>query len=450
MQIKKSTRSISGIVPVAVMLKPYPCSNKCIYCPSESNVPKSYTAKSPVVLRAKRNDWNGRKQVESRLKVLRLLGHETDKVELIVMGGTFSNYPKSYTTKFIKDCLDGLNGCISENLEEAKIRNETARHRCVALCLETRPELSREEILYYLTLGCTRVEIGVQTPDDRIYKKIKRGHTVEDVVNSTKLLKDAGFKVGYHMMLGLPGSSPKKDIKIFKTLFSDERFQPDQIKIYPTFVIKGTELEKLYRAGKYEPYSTEQIIEVVSVIKKFIPKYVRIMRIMRDLPANYIVSECVYSHLRDEIKKRKIKCNCIRCREAGYAMREGKSVDWNSAELIKTEYKASGGREIFLSYESDGTLLGLLRLRIQEDGFVEELKDSTIVRELHVYGPQAPLNKKGIIQHRGLGKKLMEEAEQITKEVGFEKISVISGVGVREYYRSLGYKLGRYYMSKLL
>jgi len=294
---RKSTCSISGIVPVAVMLKPFSCSNNCIYCPSEDGIPKSYTSKSPVVLRAIRNNWNGKCQVQGRLKVLEFLGHETQKVELIIMGGTFSNYPKDYQKSFVKECFDGLNNKISKDIAEAKKTNETAKHRCIALCLETRPELSENELIDYLNFGCTRVEIGVQTLDNKIYKKIKRGHTVEDVISSTRLLKQAGFKVGYHMMIGLPGSSPEKDIETFKLLFSDERFQPDQIKIYPTFVIKGTELEKYYKSGEYKPYTTEQIIKTIIKIKQNIPEYVRIMRIMRDIPAEYIASDCIYSHL---------------------------------------------------------------------------------------------------------------------------------------------------------
>ncbi|MBU3897157.1 MAG: tRNA uridine(34) 5-carboxymethylaminomethyl modification radical SAM/GNAT enzyme Elp3 [Nanoarchaeota archaeon] len=461
--MKKVVRSLSGIVPLSVMLKPYPCKHgKCIYCPAQENVPESYTKTSPVVLRAVACDYDPERQVKARLKIFGLMGHPTDKIELIIMGGTFSNYPLDYQKEFIKKCFDGANGIVSKDLEEAQRTNETAKNRIVALCLETRPDfINKDTINQMLEYGCTRVEIGVQTLDDDIHKIINRGHTIEDAIHATQLLKDAGFKVYFHMMIGLPGSTPEKDIEMFKTLFSDERFQPDGIKIYPTFVIKGTKLEEMYRKGNYKPYSAEQIVDIIVEIKKTIPKHIRIMRIMRDIPAEYIASECVYSHLRDEIqaklKEINVKCRCIRCREIGYFLNKGGEVDINNIKLNRINYDASGGKEIFLSYEDvkNDTIVSLLRLRILHESFRKEITNkTTIIREVHTYGRLTPINNlpdKNQLQHRGFGKMLIKEAERISREeFGCNKMIVISGVGVREYFYKLGYKLDGPYVSKKL
>ncbi|MBU5575103.1 MAG: tRNA uridine(34) 5-carboxymethylaminomethyl modification radical SAM/GNAT enzyme Elp3 [Candidatus Aenigmatarchaeota archaeon] len=451
--MKKIIRTISGVTPISVMLKPFPCPHgKCIYCPSQENVPESYTKTSPVVLRAKDCNWDAEKQVLSRLKILKLMGHVTNKIELIVMGGTFSAYPKEYREEFIKKCFDGLNGIKSNSLEEAKKINETANHRCVALCLETRPDFcSPEDIESFLYYGATRIEIGVQSPDNESYKITNRGHTLEDVILATKNLKEAGFKLGYHLMLGLPGASLEEDFQKIKMLFEDERFRPDQIKLYPTFVIKGTKLEEMYNKNEYKPYTTEEIVKLLAKIKSIVPEYVRIMRIMRDIPAEYIISECKYSHLRDELKKymkeNNMKCNCIRCREIGHVLHSGGNVNLNEIKMKRINYNASGGKEIFLSFETSNALFSLLRLRINQNG-------KAIIRELHTYGPELEIGKQPTnihFQHRGLGKKLVKEAERITKEdYGINKIYVIAGVGVRQYFYKLGYELDGYYVSKKL
>ncbi len=452
--MKKVVRSLSGIVPLAVMLKPHPCSHgKCIYCPTQEDVPESYTRTSPVVLRASRCDYNPEKQVKARLKIFRLMEHPTDKIELIVMGGTFNNYPVDYQKEFIKGCFDGANNAVSRTLEEAQKINETTKNRIVTMCLETRPDCVNENnINHILDYGCTRVEIGVQTLDNEIHKITNRCHTVEDAIKATQLLKDSCFKVGYHMMLGLPGSDPEKDFEMFRTIFSDPRFQPDQVKIYPTVVIKGTKLEEMYNQGLYKPYSTEQIVELISKIKQFIPNHVRIMRVMRDLPAEYIVSECRYSHLRDEVRKKTeelgIECNCIRCKEVGYALKDGKQV--GEPKLRRKDYDASGGKEVFLSFEDDnGTLISLLRLRIPHKPFRKEITEKTgLIREIHTYGRMAQIGKSGEWQHKGFGTKLMQEAEKIAKEFGCNKMVVIAGIGVREYFYKLGYKKEGPYVSK--
>lgn len=456
--MKKVIRTISGITPLALMLKPYQCPGSCIYCPNDPAVPKSYTAKSPVVLRAIDCNYDSKKQVEARLKILKLMGHVTDKIELIIMGGTFPFYPKDYQYEFIKGCFDGLNGIVSENLEQAKKLNETAKHRCVGLCLETRPDWCRKgHINNFLDFGCTRVEIGVQTLDDKIYTFINRGHKVKDVIEATQFLKDSCYKVGYHMMLGLPGSNTKKDLETFKKIFTKQQFQPDQIKIYPTFVIKGTKLEELYKKGEYQPYATEEIVDLIIKIKQLVPRYVRIMRIMRDIPAEYIVSSCIYSHLRNEIQDRMketgLGCNCIRCREAGHAIHKGIEINENRIEFSKTEYKASKGKEIFLSYEDkdNDILIALLRLRIPYKPFRKEIDNETsLVREIHTFGPEVPIGSKPKYewQHKGYGKLLLKEAEKISKELGMKKILIISGVGVKKYFINQGYSYDGPYVSK--
>lgn len=391
------------------------------------------------------------KQVLARLKAFRIMGHLTDKIELIVMGGTFLSYPIKYQYDFIKACYDALNGKTSKSLEEAKHLNEKAKHRCIALCIETRPDVcSKEDIQRMLEFGCTRVELGVQAIDDKIYKLIKRGHKIRDVVETTQLLKDAGFKVGYHLMPGLPGASFKKDIAMFKKIFADENFRPDQLKIYPCQVIKGAELEKLHEKGRYTPYNDKQLIKLIIEFKKLVPKYCRIMRIMREIPPEFLVAGTIHIDLRknvaEEMKKQGKKCNCIRCREIGFALLQGKDID-HHLKMNKIEYNASKGKEFFIEIiNNDDIIFGLIRLRIPDKS------KTLIVRELHVYGPAVELFKKarGAWQHTGLGKQLMIEAEKIAKIKKCKKISVISGVGVREYYRQLGYALEGAYMVKNL
>jgi elongator complex protein 3 len=455
--MKKVVRSVSGILPVTVVLKPQPCKHgHCIYCPSQENVPVSYTAKSAPVLRAVDCNYESEAQIKARLNVYKKMGHPTDKVELIVIGGTFSDYPLEYQRAFIKGCFDGLNCVVSRDLAEAQKINERSEQRCVGLCVETRPDrCNPQNINNLLELGVTRIELGVQCLNDKIYEIVKRGHTVDDVVRATKLLKDSCFKVGYHMMLGLPGSSPEEDIENFKRLFSDQRFQPDQLKIYPTFIIKGTPLEKMYRNGEYKPYSTEEIVEILVKIKQIIPKYVRIMKIMRDIPAEYILSECKYSHLRDKVQQRLdelgVKCNCIRCREIGHRLRKGEDFD-NDFKLSRIDYAASDGREIFLSFESKDTLVSLLRLRIPAAPFRPEITERTaLVREMHTFGPMVKIGQEGDFQHRGYGKALLQEAERIAaEEFDCNKVLIISAVGVRPYFLAQGYNYDGPYVSKML
>jgi len=429
------------------MAKPFPCPGKCVYCPGSPEAPKSYTVDSPAVIRARSCGFDPRKQVEVRLNTLGEMGHARDKVELIVMGGTFLYYPRDYQHQFIKDCYDALNGTISTTMEEAKNLNEHADHRCVGLCIETRPDFcGEEEIRSMLEFGATRVELGVQTLDDRIHYLTRRGHGVAEVISATRSLRDSGFKVYYHWMPGLPGSTPEHDLELSLQLFEDERFRPDGLKLYPTLVVRGSELENWYRDNRYRPYHDEVMIDLLVSIKALVPKYVRISRLMRDIPAKFIIAGSRDLALRGTIRKKieqmGIHCNCIRCREYGHRSRDGGPI--GEPRLTRLDYETLGGREICLSYEDEnGTLFGLLRLRVNAQ--------TAMVRELHVFGTEVPLGGRSeqAAQHHGLGEALLREAETIARrEFKVARVTVLSGVGAREYYRSLGYRLEGAYMVK--
>jgi len=458
-EVRKPSRTMAGVTPLTVVLAPRKCDHgTCIYCPGGEKVPQSYTDKSPAVMRGLMLDYDPFKQVKVRLKAFKVMNHPTDKIELIILGGTFLQYPKEYKENFIKRCYDGMNGKESDSLDEAKKINETAEHRCVAMCIENRPDnCSEEEIREMLNYGCTRVEIGVQMPDDELYEKTNRGHTVKDVVDASKKLRDAGFKLGYHIMPGLPYSDEEKDLKLFKEIFDNPNYKPDQLKIYPCQVIDDSPLAISHKSIGFIPYSEKQTQEILEKMTRMIPEYCRTMRIMREIPPEKLVSGITRIDIRREVEKnlrdRGEKIGEIRMRELGFNRQYFKEMD-NNISLKINEYEASGGKEFFMQFvNKDNILFGLLRLRIPSNPFMEELKDAAVVRELHVYGQSLKIGEKGKDgQHTGIGKKLMKEAEKITKESGFDKIAVISGVGVRGYYKKLGYKLGRekVYMIKEL
>jgi elongator complex protein 3 len=392
------------------------------------------------------------------------MGHPTDKVELIVMGGTFLAYPKDYQYQFIKDCFDALNSEQSATIEEAKRLNETAHHRCTGLCIETRPDWCRpEEIDRMLEFGTTRVELGVQTLDDEIYRLVRRGHTVADVVNATTLLREHGFKVHYHWMPGLPGLTPEVDLALFRRLFADDSLKPDGLKLYPTMVVEGTELEKWYRDKRYQPYDDDTMIQLIIDIKSAVPRYVRISRVLRDIPSKFIVGGLKDS-LREIVKQRMkaagIECKCIRCREYGHRTQEGWEI--GKPGMVRMDYEACGGREILLSFEDEReTLFGLLRLRIQSKPIARLAKKTdgnfALIRELHIYGPEVPevpltKQKEEAAQHKGLGKALLGEAKRIASdEFQAQQMVILSGVGAKEYYRTeFGYSsLGDYMVKNL-
>lgn len=446
--ISRPIRSLSGIVNISVLTKPYPCPGECIYCPSEKGIPKSYLSGEPAVERAKKLNYDPYLQVKKRIEMLKAEGHPTDKIELRVVGGTWSFYPKKYQEWFIKKCFDACNKKNGKDLKKAQDLNEKAKHRIIGLSVETRPDfIDNNEIERLRNLGATMIELGVQSIYDNVLKLNKRNHNVDATIEATKLLKDAGFKVLYQIMPNLLGSNPNKDREMFEELFKDPGFQPDLLKIYPCALLRKSPLYKLWREKKYKPYGEKKLINLLKSIKKIVPYYVRIQRITRDIPSqNVIAGGAKISNSRQLLKnlskKEGWKCKCIRCREVKgeYSLNE-------KICLFRKNYKASDGKEIFLSFENkDKTkLYSLLRLRITS-------KNQAIIREIHTYGQVVPLSKKiKAPQHRGLGKKLVEKAEKIARaEFGLKKISVISGIGVKNYFRKIGYKLENTYMVKNL
>ena len=456
-EVRKPTRTISGITPVAVMLPPRACDHgACVYCPN-LGVPQSYTPKSPVVMRASELKYDAYKQVRARLKAFQAMNHPVDKIELIIMGGTFLQYSKEFQYRFIKGLYDGLNGVKSSTLKSAQLKNEKASSRCVALCVETRPDVCIEFIDRMREWGVTRVELGVQIIDDDIYNKVNRGHNVKDVIEATRALKNAGFKIGYHILPGLPGSNISKDLKLFEKLFKSNDFKPDQLKLYPCQVMPSSKLEKMYWKGEYKPYSKEETKEILVKMLKKVPRYCRVMRVMREIPPEYIVAGTIHIDLRknieEELRKNKVKLKEIRYREIGFALRDKREINLD-LKLKVTKYKASGGDEYFLEIvNKDDVLFGLLRLRI--------FKGKAVIREVHVYGQSLRLGEEGElsrsaypklqnegVQHKGLGKWLIAEAEKIVKKNKIKSLSIISGIGVREYYEKLGYCLEDSYMVK--
>ena len=492
---KKPTRTMSGVAIVAVMCHPHKCPHgRCFYCPESEIAPPSYTGEEPAALRGRMYEFHPYIQCFNRLKQLKKIGHPIDKVELIIMGGTFPSRDLCYQEWFVSQCLKAMSdfGLIMENkpnnfeynLDYDEIRlfeegilktyppndyvliddvqniNENSKVRCVGMTFETRPDYCKKEhINRMLDFGVTRVELGVQTLSDELYKKIKRGHTIADVVEANQLLRDSAIKVAMHMMPGL-FSNQKQDLKMFKQLFSDDNFKPDMLKIYPCLVTKGSELYDLWKQGKYEPYTDDEAVELITKVKEILPKWVRTMRIQRDIPSTLIeagvkksnLGELVYNNL----EKENIVCQCIRCREIGHK-KTSREYSLSDFELFKESYTACEGEEHFLSIEdvNEESIAGFLRLRLpSKNHFRDEITDSTaLVRELHVYGNMIKIGGKNpkIGQHTGFGEKLLKEAEDIAIDNGKDEMAIISGIGSRNYYRKFGYeKIGPYMMKKLI
>lgn len=452
----KNTRVNAGVNVIAVMSPPTRCPHgRCIFCPGgiTENLPQSYTGFEPAAMRAKLNAYDPYKQVKNRLSQLINIGHDVSKLELIIMGGTFPAQEFGFQKKFMKGVFDGISfeEKKSRTFEEAKKRMESYKYRPIGITFETRPDCSGEdEIRKMLYFGGTRVELGVQSLDNKILALNKRNHTVDQVISATRLLKDSGFKVLYHIMPGLYGSTYKKDVKDFKRLFSP-KFSPDMLKIYPCLVIKGTELYEKWKSGSYEPYTNELFEKYLCDVYYKIPYWVRVMRIQRDIPSTKIDAGPTKSNFRDIVLKkldpRKIKE--IRAREYGK-----KKIDTGDIYYFTQKYKASKGTEFFISAESEdrSVLFGFVRLRFPYKPFIENLKDAAIVRELHVYGNMTPVGEKNLDsfgQHKGIGKTLLGMAEETAKKK-YDKIAVISGIGARAYYYKLGYKLDGDYVSKEL
>lgn len=458
-------RAASGVHVVAVMTHPAGCPARCTYCPTAGTAPKSYLPDSPVVLRAKRSGYDPYRQTAGRIKVYLENGHTPSKIEVVVMGGTFTALSRQYREWFVANIYKALNDYPywraesdpAPDLEEEQQRNETAQLRLVALAVETRPDyLNREEIDHLLRLGVTRVEIGVQSIYDDVLQRVRRGHGAAEVVNATQLLKDSAYKVCYHLMPGLPGSDPDRDVEMVREVFTNPAYMPDCVKIYPLYVVPGTELYQEWRLGRYKSYDEETWLELLAKIYAAVPRWARVMRLGRDIPLHHVVDGPKWGNMRQVVltymKKKGLTCQEIRCREVGVKLANNAPVAPGPLEIKTYTYEASRGLEIFIeAVGPDDTLYGILRLRIPHSPHRPELTDAALVRELHVYGPAVPVGQRGVWwQHEGLGRRLMKKAEEIAQSQGAKKVAVISAVGAREYYRKLGYSRCGPYMCKKL
>lgn len=467
---KIKTKSNSGVAVVSLLTKPFACPGRCTYCPTEENMPKSYLSKEPAAARALLNDFDPYMQITNRLKALEMNGHPIDKIEMIIIGGTWSFYHPSYQEEFLIGCYRACNDYNTgkdsrvevyedrlKYLLQLQDKNEQALCRIIGLSIETRPDYITDfEITRLRAFGVTKVEIGVQHLDDAVLKLTKRDMKIERVKHATELLRNSGFKVVYHMMPNLPGSTPERDISMFDELFSGIDFHPDMLKIYPCMVLEHSELYDIWKEGGFKTYTDEELIYVMSEEKKRIPPYVRVLRVYRDIPASYIKSGSTISNLRQvmdaDMKKNHWQCRCIRCRE----IREG-IVTPDEFTLENITYRTTNGTETFLSFENKEkrTLVAFTRLRLPdehgENAVLPVLKGAALIRELHTYGRHTKVGAGGSQgQHVGFGRRLLTEAERIAKDAGFKRLAVISGIGVRDYYRKLGFVLEGTYMVKSL
>lgn len=487
---KRSVRTMSGVAPVTVMTKPFPCPGKCIYCPTDVRMPKSYLPSQPAAQRAFRQQFDPYTQVFVRLKAMNMTGHETSKVELRVIGGTWSSYPKKYQTWFLKRCLQAMNefhlhqkankvdktkkhllkspyGVDEVNTLQIRSfnkglpswsalvqENETAPVRCIGINIETRPDnIDPAEVRRLRYLGVTKVEIGVQTTDERVQEITKRGHDLKSVQKATALLKDAGFKIGYHMMPNLPGSTIEIDKQMITDLFKDDLYQPDYLKIYPCVVVQKSQLAHIYKKGGFQPYEDEVLTDVLIENLKAVPEWCRVDRLARDIPVTDLTAGFKNSNIRQIVEERLLKAGTpsrdIRSREIQSGVIHPQNI-----ELVIRQYQASRGTEFFISYEDtvEDKIVALLRLRFPNSTIIAELKQSALIREVHVYGKQIAVGEKGQEQkqHMGWGTKLMQQAEKIALDAGYPKMAVIAGIGTREYYQKRGYELEGTYMLKKL
>ncbi|XP_071532904.1 elongator complex protein 3 isoform X1 [Panulirus ornatus] len=468
----KPVRTASGIAVVAVMCKPHRCphinmtGNICVYCPGGPDSDfeystQSYTGYEPTSMRAIRARYNPYLQTRHRVEQLRQLGHSVDKVEFIVMGGTFMALPEEYRDYFIRNLHDALSGHSSTSVSEAVKYSERSSTKCIGITIETRPDYClKRHLSDMLKYGCTRLEIGVQSVYEDVARDTNRGHTVRAVSESFHYSKDAGFKVVSHMMPDLPNVDYERDVEQFIEFFENPAFRPDGLKIYPTLVIRGTGLYELWKTGRYKSYPPNTLVDLIATILSLVPPWVRVYRVQRDIPMPLVSSGVEHGNLRElalsRMKDFGTECRDVRTREVGIQEIHHKVRPYE-VEMIRRDYMANGGWETFLSYEDpeQDILVGLLRLRkCSDQTFRPELVAGvSIVRELHVYGSVVPVSTRDPtkFQHQGFGMLLMEEAERIAKEEhGSQKISVISGVGTRNYYRKLGYDLDGPYMSKPL
>ena len=462
----KPMRTLSGVTTVTVLTKPYPCPGKCIFCPTDVRMPKSYLPDEPGAMRALEHKFDPYEQVTNRIRALKNLGHPTDKIELLILGGTWSSYRRDYQEWFIARCFDAMNGTqavppqeptptapFSLDLAELQQVNETAPHRNVGLVIETRPdEINPDEIKWLRHLGVTKVQMGAQSFDDHILSINKRGHDVDCTRRAVALLRAAGFKIVLHWMPNLLGATPQSDGEDFARMW--QGFCPDEIKIYPNQLLANAELYEYWQRGEFHPYTTDELVNLIVAIKPSIPRYCRVNRVIRDIPSNNVVEGNRRTSLRQdvfaELKRRGERCQCIRCREV-----KGKTIELASLQLHDHVYPAGSAEEHFISFDTneDG-LAGFIRLSLPSTESpqtgITDLSGAALIREVHVYGQSLPVGaeKSGAAQHVGLGTRLLEEAEKLAKQKGFGRLAVISAIGTRQYYLDRGFERGEYYLVK--
>jgi len=455
----KPVRTSSGVAPVTVLTKPYACPGECIFCPTFVSMPKSYVPDEPGSLRALQNEFDPFRQTSSRLHSFRQVGHSTDKVELLILGGTWSAYPRDYQSWFVQRCLDAMNGCDSVSLAEAQRLNENAGQRNVGLVIETRPDwITPDEVQWLRRLGVTKVQLGIQSLDDSILTLNKRGHTVEESRRAVRLLRAAGFKLHLHWMPNLLGATPESDLADFQRLWSDPALRPDELKIYPCSLLDGTELMTHWRAGAYQPYTQEELVELLIRCKAIVPPDCRLNRVIRDIPSNNIVAGNRAVNLRQvvqqEMARRGLACQCIRCQEV-----RGHAVEPQALTLDMLCHPTDISQEWFLRMRTPaGRLAGFLRLSLPRPfggdhpltpaDVSAEIHGAAMIREVHVYGPALVVgaDSRGEAQHVGVGSRLIHAARTLAHEHGFDRLAVIAATGTRDYYRRLGFELGDLYM----
>lgn len=451
----KPMRTLSGVTTVTVLTKPYPCPGKCVFCPTDVRMPKSYLPDEPGAMRALDHDFDPYRQTSARIAALGSIGHPTDKIELLILGGTWSSYRRDYQEWFVKNCLDAMNGFRAASLSEAQAANGEATHRNVGLVIETRPDsVDTDEIAWLRALGVTKVQMGAQSLDDRILELNRRGHDVAETRRAMRMLRAAGFKLVLHWMPNLLGATPQSDREDFLRLWRDRDLRPDELKIYPNQLLEQAELYEIWKQGDFRPYTTEELIELLVDVKPLIPRYCRVNRIIRDFPSTNVVDGNRRTNLRQdvqlELQRRGRACNCIRCREI-----RGDAVEVDQLELQDEIYPASAAKEHFLSYVTpQDKIAGFLRLslprRAAPDLGLADLRGAALVRELHIYGQSLGIGweRDGVAQHQGLGSELLDEAERLATGAGYPRVSVISALGTRAYYAERGYRLGNSYMVK--